>query len=106
MFRTLRTTSTPNVRPYDNDHDIVRNDLNTLRYDLHELCTKTMTNFDCNRFLLPNDFTNNRTGARDGGNNLNTSMFDNKKNKTDLLVESVPLRNVRVTNNRYGECTG
>lgn len=114
MFRTLRTPNALNVRHYDYDQDHVRNELNTLRHNMHELCTRTMTNFDCNRFLPSNDsIINNKlltnTGSVPLKNIEYVNLSNNKKNRTDnLLVESVPLREVRVNNNhiKYGECIG
>ncbi|AAP29798.1 unknown [Choristoneura fumiferana multiple nucleopolyhedrovirus] len=35
----------------DYDREQLRRDLNSLRRSVHELCTRSTTGFDCNRFL-------------------------------------------------------
>lgn len=35
----------------DYDRDQIRRDLNSLRRNMHELCTRSTTGFDCSRFL-------------------------------------------------------
>ncbi|QDL57002.1 hypothetical protein QKQ66_gp150 [Dione juno nucleopolyhedrovirus] len=47
-------TKSAAVMAADYDRDQIRRDLNSLRRNVHELCTRSMTGFDCNRFVDSN----------------------------------------------------
>jgi Protein of unknown function (DUF2576) len=103
MFRTFNTTSTSNVRRYDNSQDQIRNEINTLRYNMHDLCTRTSTNFDCNKFLTGDKMVITNSGV--GGPVKAVEFVNTNKNNSDrLLVETVPLKETRLNRNKYGEC--
>ncbi|UZE89809.1 hypothetical protein [Parapoynx stagnalis nucleopolyhedrovirus] len=104
MFRTFNTTSTSNVRRYDTSQDQIRNEINTLRHNMHDLCTRTSTNFDCNKFLT-SDTGDKMVIANSGSVGVPVEFVNtNKINSDRLLVESVPLRETRLNRNKYGEC--
>lgn len=49
MNRPPMTNTTVVTTDYDSDQ--LRRELNSLRRNVHELCMRTLTGFDCNRFL-------------------------------------------------------
>jgi hypothetical protein len=51
MNRPIMKTANAPVIYHDYDREQIRRDLNSLRHNVHELCTRSTTGFDCNRIL-------------------------------------------------------
>ena len=63
MHRPTAARNAAAVVTVDSDQNQLRRDLNSLRRNVHELCTRSATGFDCNRFLDSTDrrFIDNTT---------------------------------------------
>ncbi|ABM05441.1 Mv-ORF125 peptide [Maruca vitrata nucleopolyhedrovirus] len=100
MYRTSRITSRINNAPVvssqtDYDRDQIKREINSLRRNVHDLCTRSGTSFDCNKFLRSDDMSSVVTTIAP-----KKTITEYVGDKT-LLVESAPLvRDVE----KYGNC--
>ncbi|AGA16161.1 hypothetical protein [Thysanoplusia orichalcea nucleopolyhedrovirus] len=109
MYRAPRIHNATTVvaSQHNYDPDQIKRELNSLRRNVHDLCTRSGTSFDCNRFLRSEDMTSViiapaktttdyvKTTEYAGGDVKTIKSFDRP------LVESAPL--VREAA-KYGEC--
>ncbi|AKN81015.1 hypothetical protein [Lonomia obliqua multiple nucleopolyhedrovirus] len=121
MYRTsLKPNNALNARHYDYDRDQLKRDINNLRHNMHDLCTRTSTNFDCSKFLRNDNTVTAAVMTKPlppiidniGSNVLAAESGLRAMPKPDRVVlETVPLVKEVVYTNRnnnnnlkYGEC--
>ncbi|AAN28124.1 hypothetical protein QKT50_gp003 [Rachiplusia ou multiple nucleopolyhedrovirus] len=107
MYRTSRINNAPVVASqHDYDRDQIKRELNSLRRNVHDLCTRSGTSFDCNKFLRSDDMTpvvTTITPKRTADYKITEYVGDVKTIKPSdrPLVESGPLMREAA---KYGEC--
>nr|WRK23808.1 hypothetical protein [Bombyx mori nucleopolyhedrovirus] len=92
---------------HDYDRDQIKRELNSLRRSVHDMCTRSGTSFDCNKFLRSDDMTpvvTTITPKRTADYKITEYVSDVKtvKPSNRPLVESGPLVQEVA---KYGRCT-
>ncbi|USC25990.1 hypothetical protein [Palpita vitrealis nucleopolyhedrovirus] len=88
MYRTSKLNNATLVTSTSQrDYDTVqmKHELNSLRRNLHDLCARSNTSFDCNKFLRTDDVTTSTIATIASKNTINPS-------DTVLIQQTQPIR--------------